>query len=89
MQKLKVDRWYLRIAPPSNDIIWKNISNRFKKWKFFKRLFTWAILIAISIVLITPLTFLENLNPIIDVIEDYVDDSGLVRTYYQYFMTPV
>ena len=52
-------------------------------------MFTWAILIAISIVLITPLTFLENLNPIIDVIEDYVDDSGLVRTYYQYFMTPV
>lgn len=42
-----------------------------------------------SIVLITPLTLIDNLNPVIQIIEAYVSDFEFVKIYAQYFLTPL
>lgn len=87
--EMKVNRWDVKIAPPSNDIIWKNISNRGWFLRFIKRIFILATLVLISVILITPLTILENINPLIEIIEHYIGTRGLIKTYTQYFMTPL
>lgn len=88
MHDLQVDRWTLRLAPPANDIIWGNFSNRDRLKKFLTRLCLWLLLIIISVVLITPLTLLENLNPLIELAETYLGKLTYVKTYFQLFLTP-
>jgi hypothetical protein len=88
MQVIWVDSWELKIAPPSNDIIWEYFSNRHTKRKTLIRAILWTLLIMISIVLVTPLTILDNLNPIIQLIETYLGGMVYVKTYFQLFLTP-
>ena len=87
--EMRVNRWDAKIAPPSNDIIWKNMSNRGYISRFIKRVFILVVLLLISIILITPLTIIENINPLIEIIEHYIGTQGLIKTYTQYFMTPL
>lgn len=89
LQDLGAANWELRIAPPSNDIIWRYVSNRGKFTKTFLRFCSWSLLIIISVVLITPLTIIDNLNPIVELLQTYLGDYTYVKSYIQYFVTPL
>jgi len=79
----------MKIAPPSNDIIWRRFSNRDRNRKTFIRLLLWVILIFVSVILITPLTLLDNINPIIELMEQYLGGIVYVKSYFQLFLTPL
>jgi len=89
IQQLFPDEWSLVKAPPSNDIIWDHMSYTDRHFKTFIRLITWVLLLVISIVLITPLTIIDHQNPILELIGHYVGDVFLVKSYVQYFLTPI
>lgn len=57
--------------------------------KTLYRFFTWFFLIIISVILITPLTLLDNLDPLINFINGYLEDYNMISTYFQYFLTPL
>jgi hypothetical protein len=89
LQELGAELWELKIAPPSNDIIWKNVSNNRRLIKTLLRYLSWSLLIIISVVMITPLTILDNLNPILELLQTYLGEYNYVGTYVQFFLTPL
>jgi hypothetical protein len=89
LQSLGAESWELKIAPPSNDIIWKNVSNNRRWIKTLLRYLSWSLLIIISVVMITPLTILDNLNPILELLQTYLGEYNFVGTYIQFFLTPL
>lgn len=88
LHELEVNKWIIKKAPPANDIVWQHFSNRGYYQKLAIRMFLWLLLIMVSIVFITPLTIIENLNPLVEILEYYLEDFVFVRTYFQFFLTP-
>jgi len=84
-----VCQWEIRIAPPSNDIIWENLSNRNKGIKTLYRFFTWSFLIIISVLLTLPLTFLDKLEPLINFINRYLENDYTTQENFQLYLTPL
>lgn len=88
MRVLKPEDWVFGKCPPASDIVWDNFSYSDRHVKTLLRTLTWMILIIISIVLITPLTILDNLNPLLTIVDSYLGEYQIVSSYFQFFVTP-
>lgn len=43
----------------------------------------------VSVLLITPLTIIDNINPLLQIIEHSFENTTMVATYIQYILTPL
>ena len=61
--------WKVNIAPAQNDIIWENFFTNLA----YSKLKSWILLLLlfiVSVIIITPLTLVEKLTPLVNSIEN-------------------
>jgi len=84
----KVLKWKVSRAPASSDIIWENMQND----EFYSEVKSWLllfILFLVCVVFVTPLTLVDELQPIINFINDSVGKDSFLANGITAFITPL
>lgn len=89
MMPLFSEEWHLEQAPPANDIVWDNFTNANRWLKTFIRGSSWIILLLVSIILLTPLKMLDELDIILKTLAEFIESFEYQRSDYEYLILPL
>ena len=82
---MRPDLWRVWYAPPPNDIIWENLSDR-RQWVAFKKVVANLFIFTVAFFLTTPQLVVHYLEPILTALKNFaapgMDSGGQVEIYW-------
>ena len=72
---IRPDKWRVWYAPPPNDIIWENLSDK-RQWVNLKKLVANLFIFIVAFFLTTPQLIVHQLDPILNALKNITGDMG-------------